>query len=323
MNTELHLNKNIGHTVAAGGGYLCFSNTNFALMTTQNNFTQNTGIMQHLFATAANATACRIAPTTSTAGTSSKNFFSKYMLRALMALLLFSGVDAMGQGGVGVPRKSTEGSAVTNRASAPGNASVLAAPALYTQTAPAGSNGYTSQDFETSMDQYDGMLADDFTVPAGAQWKVTQVNVQGQYFNGSGPATMANIYFYANNAGKPGAIIASFLNVSTLTNAPNFNITLPSSVILQPGTYWVATQARMDYSAGGQYALAMYGSTPVGNSAMFKNPGNGFVTGCTDWNSVNACLAASVLNLGFSIIGTDTKLYVNDNTTAGDIYQLR
>jgi hypothetical protein len=44
-----------------------------------------------------------------------------------------------------------------------------------------------SQDFETALDFFDSQAADDFIVPAGQTWQVTEVDVLGEY-DSTGPA---------------------------------------------------------------------------------------------------------------------------------------
>ena len=81
-----------------------------------------------------------------------------------------------------------------------------AAPAvvLYDQYDNAGTNATSSQNFEASFDIYDDMLADDFVVPGGQTWHVNEVDVQGLYYNGAGPAASVNVVFYDDHeAGLP------------------------------------------------------------------------------------------------------------------------
>jgi hypothetical protein len=44
-----------------------------------------------------------------------------------------------------------------------------------------------SQDAETALDFFDSQAADDFIVPAGQTWQVTEVDVLGEY-DSTGPA---------------------------------------------------------------------------------------------------------------------------------------
>ena len=54
--------------------------------------------------------------------------------------------------------------------------------------------GVTSQDFETVNDPFDTFAADDFVVPAGQTWTITEVDVAGEYGNGPGPAASFNVF---------------------------------------------------------------------------------------------------------------------------------
>ena len=76
---------------------------------------------------------------------------------------------------------------------------------LYDQTDNPGANSITSQDFEAGFDIYDNQAADDFVVPAAVFWFVSQVEVAGAYYNGTGPAPAVNVFFYDNAATLPGA----------------------------------------------------------------------------------------------------------------------
>ena len=77
----------------------------------------------------------------------------------------------------------------------------LSGDILYDQYNNPGTNGTSSQNFEASFNQYDTELADDFVVPAGPDWSVDGVDVDGVYFNGPGPATTFNVSFYQDAAG--------------------------------------------------------------------------------------------------------------------------
>ena len=107
---------------------------------------------------------------------------------------------------------------------------------LYDQYDHAGPIGAGSQDFEAALDPYDDVAADDFDVPAGPGWNVTGVEVQGTYFNGSGPATSVNVTVYANSGDLPGTLLASRPNQS-FTGDPSFVITLDPSIGLFEGRH--------------------------------------------------------------------------------------
>jgi hypothetical protein len=95
--------------------------------------------------------------------------------------------------------------------------------------------------------------ADDFAVPAGQCWTVSEVDAAGLYYNGSGPASSVNVSFFADAAGLPGSI-ASAENVLPVDNAGSFVLPLDPAVKLSAATaYWVSVQAVMAYSLGGQW----------------------------------------------------------------------
>jgi hypothetical protein len=97
---------------------------------------------------------------------------------------------------------------------------------LYDQTTAGNINGYTSQDFEASFDNYDNYLADDFVVTAPG-WSIDQVVVSGQY-SAAGPALGFNVYIYPNNGGIPGAVAYTALS-QLMSIMQEFYITRNSS----------------------------------------------------------------------------------------------
>ena len=144
-----------------------------------------------------------------------------------------------------------------------------------------------SQDFETARDIYDTLAADDFVVPASG-WSITSVEVDGQYSE-QGPAASFHVYFYADNSGQPGALLAARLAQPYTGSAGDAAISLTTPVVLPAGTYWISVQARQDEIPNGWW---FWGNRTLltNNSAVWKNSGNGWGTGCTDWGDKLACL---------------------------------
>ena len=58
-------------------------------------------------------------------------------------------------------------------------------------------------------DPFDSFAADDFVVPAGQTWNITEVDVAGEYSVGGGPAASFNVFFYADCATLPGTLVAT------------------------------------------------------------------------------------------------------------------
>ncbi|MBQ0958785.1 hypothetical protein KAK06_07420 [Ideonella sp. 4Y11] len=199
----------------------------------------------------------------------------KFKSLALAAALALSGVA------MAAPSKHVSG----KKAVVP----VTAQAVLYSQLANDAENGYTSQDFEASFDAYDNRAADDFVVPAGAKWKVTDVFVAGQHF-GVTPNS-ANVTFYKDKGGKPGKVVADFpMSAISKDSAGSLTVSLPTSVTLKEGTYWVSVQAQMDFFVGGQWYWEAT-TMATGSEAAWQNPGDGFGSGCTKWGNLNSCLA--------------------------------
>jgi len=212
----------------------------------------------------------------------------------------------------GTPATATP-TATSTAATATATATSTGSPActpvvLYDQTSSAGTNGTSSQDFETANDTFDSLNADDFVVPAGQTWTVQGVVASGLYFNGAGPVNNFNVIFYSNAGTIPGAVVAggTFTGASYTNAAGVFTITLPGSVTLPAGTYWVAVQARMDFTPGGQWAWL--DRTATSNSpAAWQNPGGGFgVPACASWAARGAVcgIDAAAPDQVFQIVGT-------------------
>ena len=85
---------------------------------------------------------------------------------------------------------------------------------LYDQYNNPGPFASSSQNYETSQNAFDTELADDFVVGVSNGWLVNQIEIDGQYFNGPGPASSFNVRFYADAGGLPGTEVAARTNVA-------------------------------------------------------------------------------------------------------------
>jgi hypothetical protein len=138
-----------------------------------------------------------------------------------------------------------------------------------------------SQDAETALDFFDSQAADDFIVPAGQTWQVTEVDVLGEY-DSNGPAASFHVFFYENGEGDlPGILVASRLE-NPYTGSNDFVITLTEPVTLPEGHYWVSVQARQDITQAG-FWLWHNRTVQANSGAAWQNPGDGFGTGCVVW----------------------------------------
>jgi len=173
----------------------------------------------------------------------------------------------------------------------------------------AGTNATVSQDFEAANNAFDNQLADDFVVPGTEMWTVNQVAVSGVYFNGPGPAASFNVTFYSNAGGFPGAAVAggTYTGLAYSNMGGIFTFSLPTPLVLPPGTYWVSVQARMDFTPGGEWGWTDR-SVTSNNAAVWQNPGGGFGTPCTTYGRRGATCGIDAANPDqvFSIVGCTT-----------------
>lgn len=158
-------------------------------------------------------------------------------------------------------------------------------PILYSQLDLASGNGSPDQDFETANDSYDSEGADDFAVPGGIQWQVDEVGTVGT--TGTPGDATVDITFYTDAGGTPGTPVCTYAGLTPIDNNGSFTIGLPSSCLLPPGTYWLAQQTNQDFATNGQHFWSNR-TAAANNPAVWRNPGNGFGTGCTDWSEMAA-----------------------------------
>ena len=143
---------------------------------------------------------------------------------------------------------------------------------LYSQNDHDGGTGFISQMFGSSYPSDQG--ADDFVVPSGSNWKISEVDVTGVYFNGVGPATSENVYFYRDRNGVPGKPVKSIMYVHGADNGGSFAITIPT-VGLKAGHYWVSVQANLAFDAGGEWGWEDR-SVQNNNPAVWRTRGSGW-----------------------------------------------
>jgi len=156
---------------------------------------------------------------------------------------------------------------------------------LWDQTDNVGTNGFPSQNFEASFNAFDNQGADNFTVPAATTWSIDTVRVLGSYSAGGGPVPNVDVLIYSDTAGLPGAQVYSALAVVPSADAAgDLTIPLAAPAVLGAGQYWISVIANMNFSPTGQW---FWSTRTVANAPPYawRNPGNGFGTGCITWSS--------------------------------------
>lgn len=173
---------------------------------------------------------------------------------------------------------------------------------LYDQTANDSGIGITSQNFESSFDAYDCQGADDFVVPDGSKWRVTEIDIIGTPFNGSGVADSEHLVIYKSKRGKPGKTVAEFDGLVGSEINGSFFIPLDAPVRLKPGRYWLSIQANETFLDQGEWGWEARFDV-VGLPSLWRNPGDGFETGCTDWTTQTECIPVGQGDQMFALKG--------------------
>jgi len=145
-----------------------------------------------------------------------------------------------------------------------------------------------SQDFtDPGYDIDEAQAADDFKLKADCT--ANGLVVTGQFFNGTGPADSLNVTYYKNKNSHPAKVLKAFTGLDPATG-PSFNVK-HGKVNLVAGTYWVSPQVVMAFAGGTTGEWGWEQQTEIkGSEGNWQNPGDGFGTGCTTWNTNTACV---------------------------------
>jgi hypothetical protein len=173
---------------------------------------------------------------------------------------------------------------------------------LYDQLDNPGTASFVSQEFP-DMPEFTAFLADDFFVPGGQSWRVTEVYAQGVYFNGSGPANNFNVFFYEDDGGLPGPLVSSRTAQPYVESDGVFEVTLTAPVTLFSGTHWVSVQAHQPVDPNGQWGWTDR-IVQANSPAAWQNPAGGFGV-CPTWDLRTTCLGEPTApDQMFRLIGT-------------------
>jgi hypothetical protein len=160
---------------------------------------------------------------------------------------------------------------------------------LYDQYNNAGQTGTSSQVFGPAVDYYDDQAADDFVVPNGQVWTIDLVEVDGSYDVFGGPAVSVNVYFYIDDFSLPATPIITQTDLLYTPGPTKGSLVVPiKPVALPAGTYWLSVQVNQDYLED----LQWYWTDRIvmsNHAAAWRNPLDGFGTGCVDWGSRIKC----------------------------------
>lgn len=195
---------------------------------------------------------------------------------------------------------------------APAPAAVVegAGAVLFDQSANQTANGFVSQDFTDAggtNDGLDSMAADDFEVPAGKVWMIDGIDVAGFFGAGApGPVDTADIAFYSDAGSLPGAVLCSYDDVVPAAQAGgSLTLALPAPCEVAEGRAWVSVQSALPLAPNGQW---FWFEVSIQRFAGFawRNPNNGFATGCVDYTPAGSCGAADP-DLAFVLRGNEAE----------------
>lgn len=185
------------------------------------------------------------------------------------------------------------------------------APPLYTQTGTATVGALVNQTFESAETVYDSEAGDDFTVPAGESWLIRRVRIWGVSGAPIPAVTGLTVRIWSSTTGAPplpDTMLCESTN-PTFTESPLGFLTVDITGCPVGGgnRYWITTSVRQDFDTpfGGQFwwsAMTEASSTAV---AVWRNPADGFGTGCTNWATASSCGITQIgsENLRFELIG--------------------
>lgn len=139
----------------------------------------------------------------------------------------------------------------------------------------------------TDQKTLNSKAADDFTLSSSCT--VNEVDVFGGLYGWAGPVASFKVTFYQDSGtGVPGKPMGKQKNLTyTYTDSGSglsgtYYIALNKPKTLAAGTYWVNVQATMTLSTSGEWYWEG-NTTQTGSPAAWKNPRDGFGTGCTAW----------------------------------------
>jgi hypothetical protein len=181
-----------------------------------------------------------------------------------------------------------------------------AAQVLWNQNSNDAGDAINSQNYTSDFGPtYNDQGADDFVVPKGQKWTVTEIDVSGAYIDGAGPAMSENVIFYKNKHGMPGTPVrnGTFKNLKGVDNDGNFVITLPGKGLeLNAGKYWTSVIANMELAQLGQWGWEV-NAKRHGKQAMWQNPDGGFAI-CPTWGTIENCQNSPGPDFMFALGGT-------------------
>jgi hypothetical protein len=186
----------------------------------------------------------------------------------------------------------------------PPAASTLALTTLYRQSSSGTSGGvYSNSGNAVQGSSWDSQAADDFVVPAGERWSVTEVDAPGlstctQF------GDVVTVFMYRDAAGLPATqVYSGSASAATGLLQNDCSFSIPVSVTLTPGHYWLSVQPNDPLNWYWEIRF------PVSNhGAVWRNPGGGLGR-CPTWTDFSQCVWETSTDLVFTLLGARSTDY--------------
>ncbi len=149
---------------------------------------------------------------------------------------------------------------------------------------------------------FDAQAADDFTVPPGSSWTVRQVEWAAEWIPFPPSEPTANVTIYEDAGGVPSDPLFTETNLPIVPindSDQSWRAPLPGGWPLGEGTYWCSVQANVPV---GSEMLIKESRVARGAPSVWRNPGGGFDTHCSDWTPSIECVGQE-RSLAFRING--------------------
>ena len=143
--------------------------------------------------------------------------------------------------------------------------------------------------------------ADDFTVPDGETWNLSEIDVGGAY-SGPGATQEVNAYLYSDANGAPGAELFSQTGITA--TGPDYEVPLTGVPILTGGTYWITVQQA---DASPAFWSWQTRTTQSGSPAKWRSDQPGPSCDAGAWVDRSACWPSSNPDQIFELQGSRTS----------------
>jgi hypothetical protein len=170
-----------------------------------------------------------------------------------------------------------------------------------------------SVQYSANLAAYDAQAADDFELERAST--ITAVEVIGRFLSEpAGPSPRFRVEFHELPLGgrsalaTPGKSVAvrsalALPSDSRLAAGPNrLSLPLSEPVSLEAGRYWISVQAEMGVSTANQW-FWVYQLPQTGVPFVYRNPGNAYGEGCTEWSAAIDCPGVPGRSLSFRLLG--------------------